>query len=78
MGWVWKEEYLDLILVPFGFFIMCFYHLFLLYKYLKCPQLTTIGYENHNKNAWVEKMLLIEPKDRGIAELCLETHPIIF
>ncbi|KAL8195475.1 hypothetical protein R6Q57_025878 [Mikania cordata] len=67
MGWTWKEEYLDLILVPSGFWIMCTYHLFLLHRYLKHPQLTAIGYENNNKNAWVKKMLLIEPKDRGFA-----------
>ncbi|XP_071727166.1 uncharacterized protein [Rutidosis leptorrhynchoides] len=58
MGW-WKEQNLDLILVPIGLLIMCIYHLFLLYRYLKCPELTAIGFENHNKKAWVQKMLLI-------------------
>ncbi|KAI3755762.1 hypothetical protein L1987_55568 [Smallanthus sonchifolius] len=67
MGWTWKEEHLDLILMPLAFSIMCVYHLFLLYRYLKHPEITAIGYENNNKNAWVRKMLLIEPKDRGFA-----------
>ncbi|XP_076936648.1 uncharacterized protein LOC143603860 [Bidens hawaiensis] len=67
MGWTWKEEHLDLILVPSGLSIMCTYHLFLLYRYLRHPQLTAIGYENNNKNGWVRKMLLIEPKERGLA-----------
>ncbi|XP_076909338.1 uncharacterized protein LOC143566553 [Bidens hawaiensis] len=74
MGWQWKEEHLDLILVPLGFLIMCFYHLFLLYRYLKRPDLTAIGYENHNKKAWVEKMLLLDGKDRGFAVTVLNGH----
>ncbi|KAD4178972.1 hypothetical protein E3N88_27563 [Mikania micrantha] len=74
MGWKWKEEHLDLILVPLGFSIMCIYHLFLLYRYLKRPHLTSIGYENHNKKAWVEKMLLVESKDRGFAVAVLNGH----
>ncbi|KAK1431014.1 hypothetical protein QVD17_14204 [Tagetes erecta] len=67
MGWTWKEEHLDLILVPLGFCIMSTYHLSLLYRYLKHPACTAIGFENNNKNAWVRKMLQIETKDRGIA-----------
>ncbi|KAI3703884.1 hypothetical protein L1987_74080 [Smallanthus sonchifolius] len=74
MGWKWKEEHLDLILVPLGFLIMCIYHLFLLYRYLKHPYLTAIGYENHNKKAWVEKILLIDGKDRGFAVAVLDGH----
>ncbi|XP_071736670.1 uncharacterized protein [Rutidosis leptorrhynchoides] len=73
MGW-WKEANLDLILVPTGFLIMCIYHLFLLYRYLNCPEITSIGYENHNKKAWVEKMLLIDAKDRGFAVSVLNGH----
>lgn len=74
MGWTWKEDHLDLFLVPTGFLIMCVYHLFLLFRYLKCPELTAIGYENHNKKAWVEKMLLLEAKDRGFAVSVLSGH----
>ncbi|CAI9265601.1 unnamed protein product [Lactuca saligna] len=74
MGWAWKEEHLDIILVPSGFLIMCVYHLFLLYRYLKHPETTAIGYENHNKKAWVEKMLLIDTKDRGFVVSVLNSH----
>ncbi|KAI3497145.1 hypothetical protein L1887_39541 [Cichorium endivia] len=74
MGWTWKEEHLDLILVPVGFLIMCVYHLFLLYRYLKHPETTAIGYENHNKKAWVEKMLLVDTKDRGFSVAVLNGH----
>ncbi|KAI7727489.1 hypothetical protein M8C21_008291 [Ambrosia artemisiifolia] len=71
MSWKWKDEYLDMTLVPLGLLIMCIYHLFLFYRYLKRPYLTAIGYENHNKKAWVEKMLLIDVKDRGVAQSVL-------
>ncbi|KAJ9562791.1 hypothetical protein OSB04_007951 [Centaurea solstitialis] len=74
MGWTWKESYLDLILVPLGLLIMCIYHLFLLYRYLRIPETTTIGYENHNKKAWVEKMLQIDARDRGFAISVLSSH----
>ncbi|KAF5771740.1 hypothetical protein HanXRQr2_Chr13g0568451 [Helianthus annuus] len=74
MAWEWKEEYLDMILVPLGFLILCIYHLFLLYRYRKQPNLTAIGYENHNKKAWVEKMLLMDVKDRGVAQSVLSGH----
>ncbi|XP_062011481.1 uncharacterized protein LOC133728087 [Rosa rugosa] len=62
---VWKKEYLDLILVPTGLLIMLCYHLFLLYRCLRHPETTVIGNENHCRNAWVERMLQIEAKDRG-------------
>ncbi|GFP79644.1 hypothetical protein PHJA_000107900 [Phtheirospermum japonicum] len=43
------------------------YHLILVYRYLKCPQNTVIGYENHNKRAWVKKVFQVELKNRGPA-----------
>ncbi|KAL5802972.1 hypothetical protein ACOSQ4_031277 [Xanthoceras sorbifolium] len=64
---VWRKEYLDVILVPSGLLIMFGYHLYLLYRCLKFPHTTVIGYENHNKKAWVERMLQVEAKDRGLA-----------
>ncbi|XP_073028738.1 uncharacterized protein [Primulina eburnea] len=63
----WKEDYLDIVLVPLGILLMIAYHLSLLYRYLKCPHTTDIGYENHTKRAWVERMYLAEAKDRGTA-----------
>ncbi|XP_058095771.1 uncharacterized protein LOC131241116 [Magnolia sinica] len=52
-----EKQYLDLILVPTGLIFMFGYHLYLLYKILRYPHTTVIGYENHNKLAWVERML---------------------
>ncbi|XP_030930727.1 uncharacterized protein LOC115956514 [Quercus lobata] len=41
------------------------YHLFLLYRCLRFPETTAIGYDNHYRKAWVEKMLQVEAKERG-------------
>lgn len=54
-----EKQYLDMILVPTGLIIMFGYHLFLLYRVLRLPHTTVIGYENHNKMAWVERMLQV-------------------
>ncbi|XP_021834697.1 uncharacterized protein LOC110774465 isoform X2 [Prunus avium] len=64
---VWKKEYLDLVLVPTGLLIMFCYHLFLLYRCLRHPETTVIGNENHCRKAWVERMLQVEAKDRGLS-----------
>ncbi|MQM03139.1 hypothetical protein Taro_035910 [Colocasia esculenta] len=48
---------IDLVLVPSGLLLMFGYHLILLYRVLRLPQTTTIGFENHNKKAWVDGML---------------------
>ncbi|XP_051125959.1 uncharacterized protein LOC127247915 isoform X2 [Andrographis paniculata] len=63
----WNEQYLDLILVPSGLILMFGYHLILVYRYLKCPENTVIGYENHNKRAWTRRMFQVDVKDRGPA-----------
>ncbi|KAL6282392.1 hypothetical protein ACE6H2_013321 [Prunus campanulata] len=52
-----QKEYLDVVLVPSGLLIMLIYHLFLLYKYLKHPLSTAMGYENKDKKTWVGKIL---------------------
>ncbi|CAA2981632.1 uncharacterized protein LOC111392975 [Olea europaea subsp. europaea] len=67
MGLIWRKDYLDLVLVPSGLLLMFGYHLFLLYRYLKFPQTTIMGLENHNKRAWVERMSEVDVKDRGPA-----------
>ncbi|XP_077252607.1 uncharacterized protein LOC143892015 [Tasmannia lanceolata] len=51
------KEYLDIVLVPSGLLAMFGYHLLLLYKIIRFPHTTVVGYENHNKRAWVERML---------------------
>ncbi|KAL2245454.1 UNVERIFIED_CONTAM: hypothetical protein Sindi_2813600 [Sesamum indicum] len=63
----WKKDNLDVFLVPCGLFLMFGYHLVLLHRYLKCPETTIIGYENHNKRAWVTRMFQVEVKERGPA-----------
>ncbi|XP_042521168.1 uncharacterized protein LOC122094431 [Macadamia integrifolia] len=64
--WI-REDNLDIFLVPAGLIIMFSYHLFLLYRILTAPQTTVIGYENHNKMAWVERMMMADLKDMGLA-----------
>ncbi|KAL6198364.1 hypothetical protein ACLB2K_028155 [Fragaria x ananassa] len=54
-----KKEYLDAVLVPAGLLFMFLYHLFLLSRYLHDPIKTSIGYENKDKETWVEKILKI-------------------
>ncbi|MQM03135.1 hypothetical protein Taro_035914 [Colocasia esculenta] len=48
---------IDMVLVPSGLVLMFGYHLILLYRVLRFPHTTVIGFENHNKKAWVERML---------------------
>ncbi|KAL0919956.1 hypothetical protein M5K25_009048 [Dendrobium thyrsiflorum] len=54
---------IDLVLVPSGLAIMFIYHLILLYRILYYPQTTVVGYENHNKLAWVERLLQATPNE---------------
>ncbi|GJN03360.1 hypothetical protein PR202_ga20797 [Eleusine coracana subsp. coracana] len=58
---------LDLVLVPCGLVIMFGYHLLLLYRILRHPGTTVIGYENHNKLAWVRRMVQASPDETGLA-----------
>ncbi|XP_042488197.1 uncharacterized protein LOC122085983 [Macadamia integrifolia] len=51
------KQNLDLILVPAGLFLMFTYHLYLLYRVLKHPSTTSIGYENHIWMSWVERVM---------------------
>lgn len=55
----WRKENLDIVLVPVSLLIMFGYHLFLLYRYLRLPKTTVIGYENYNKRVWVERMMQV-------------------
>uniref|UniRef100_A0A453KLV9 DUF599 domain-containing protein n=1 Tax=Aegilops tauschii subsp. strangulata TaxID=200361 RepID=A0A453KLV9_AEGTS len=58
---------LDLVLVPCGLAIMLGYHLLLLYRILRHPHTTVIGYENHNKLAWVQRMVQTAPEEAALA-----------
>ncbi|VFQ89061.1 unnamed protein product [Cuscuta campestris] len=55
---VFEKQYIDLLLVPSGLLFMFAYHIFLLYRYLHTPHTTVIGFENNDKRAWVEKIML--------------------
>lgn len=50
---------MDVILVPTSLVVMFGYHLFLLYRILRRPETTVVGYENHNKMEWVERMMQV-------------------
>lgn len=56
-----RKEDLDLVLVPSGLLIMFVYHLFLLYRYLHLPHTTVMGFENHDKRAWVNGIFQVTP-----------------
>ncbi|RLN04238.1 uncharacterized protein C2845_PM13G11220 [Panicum miliaceum] len=58
---------LDLVLVPCGLVVMLSYHLLLLYRILRHPGTTVIGYENHNKAAWVRRMVRAAPDETSLA-----------
>ncbi|XP_027172257.1 uncharacterized protein LOC113771909 [Coffea eugenioides] len=73
MWGAWRKEFLDVILVPASLFILFGYHLFLLYRYLRYPSTTTIGYENHNRRVWVERMMEIDAKDRPALSVIANT-----
>ncbi|GMY37447.1 hypothetical protein FCV25MIE_32690 [Fagus crenata] len=63
-----QKEYLDLVLVPSGLLIMLAYHLFLLYRYIKLPHTTVMGFENNDKIAWIDK------RDVGTALSVISTN----
>ncbi|KAJ4977507.1 hypothetical protein NE237_002613 [Protea cynaroides] len=51
------EDHLDLILVPAGLLIMFTYHLYLIYRIIRNPSTTAIGYQNQSRMLWVESMM---------------------
>ncbi|KAK9152885.1 hypothetical protein Sjap_000365 [Stephania japonica] len=67
-----QKKYLDVILVPCGLVVMFIYHLCLLYKIIKFPHTTTIGYENHNKKAWVERMMQMDSEMKEKTGIALQ------
>ncbi|KAK4787474.1 hypothetical protein SAY86_011307 [Trapa natans] len=59
------KEDLDLVLVPTGLLIMFVYHLILLYRYFHQPHTTVLGFENHDRRAWVKAVVQIDKRDVG-------------
>ncbi|XP_057842269.2 uncharacterized protein LOC131051687 [Cryptomeria japonica] len=64
---IWAETYLDLVLVPSGLLFLGVYHLYLLYRILKYPHSTAIGFDNDKKKIWVHKMMEDIPRNTEIA-----------
>ncbi|CAN6689739.1 unnamed protein product [Malus baccata var. baccata] len=62
-----EKEDLDLVLVPSGLLIMFVYHIILLYRYIHLPHTTVLGFENHDKRAWVERIMQVDKRDVGTA-----------
>nr|XP_017253926.1 PREDICTED: uncharacterized protein LOC108223954 [Daucus carota subsp. sativus] len=66
-GMSFQKESLDLVFVPSGLAIMFGYHLFLLYRCLKIPHTTVIGFENNDKKAWIESIMQGDNKNASMA-----------
>jgi len=67
MFWSDLAVNLDLVLVPTGILFMVAYHLYLLYRIKKYPNTTVIGFENGNKQVWVQQMMMDVPNKTSIA-----------
>ncbi|XP_042510329.1 uncharacterized protein LOC122085809 [Macadamia integrifolia] len=67
---------LDLILVPPGLFIMFTYHIYLLYRVLKYPSTTAIGYDNRNWMTWVERMMQGNANNASIAVSVISNNTV--
>eukprot|EP00253_Pinus_taeda_P015752 PITA_15752 len=59
--------YLDLVLVPTGLIFLVVYHVYLVYRIIKYPDSTVIGFENGNRIVWVQQMMKDMPKNTGLA-----------
>lgn len=55
----WREEYLDLVLVPIGFIIFLGYHLLLLYRTLMRPNTTYFGSELRQRRLSLRHMFQV-------------------
>ncbi|KAM3702915.1 hypothetical protein ACB098_04G058200 [Castanea mollissima] len=53
----WRKCYLDVILVPLGFLLTIFYHLYLWHKVRTQPFTTTIGRNANGRRFWVGAMM---------------------
>jgi len=58
---------LDLVLVPTGIIFMVGYHIYLVYRIIKHPNSTVIGFENGNRRVWVQQMMENMPSNTGLA-----------
>jgi hypothetical protein len=62
---------LDLVLVPTGIIFMVGYHIYLVYRIIKHPNSTVIGFENGNRRVWVQQMMEVSIiKTDSVGFLC--------
>ncbi|XP_010465905.1 PREDICTED: uncharacterized protein LOC104746186 [Camelina sativa] len=62
---MWKEESLDLVLVPAGLVVMVAYHVWLVYAIFHRPKLTVISLNAESRRQWVFSMMT-EPMKNGV------------
>ncbi|KAH9308916.1 hypothetical protein KI387_036827, partial [Taxus chinensis] len=53
----WKKIYLDLALVPPSLVLLLGYHMFLWYKVINTPLLTTTGVNSVGRRLWIKTMI---------------------
>lgn len=56
---MWKEESLDVVLVPAGLAVMVAYHVWLGYAILHRPKLTVISLNAESRRQWVFSMMAV-------------------
>lgn len=56
---MWKEEWLDAILVPAGLAVMVAYHVWLGYAIIHRPKLTVISLNAESRRQWVFSMMTV-------------------
>ena len=54
---VWRQCYLDVVLVPLGLLLMASYHIWLWHKVRTRPETTIIGINAHGRRFWVHALL---------------------
>ncbi|CAL5346098.1 unnamed protein product [Camellia sinensis] len=75
---IFQKEYLDLVLVPSGLLLMFGYHLYILHKYLHCPNTTIFDFEYNDKKDWVDKVIKMPKKDNALTVLGSNTNAATF
>ncbi|XP_042497335.1 uncharacterized protein LOC122076110 [Macadamia integrifolia] len=63
----WRKSYLDLVLVPLGFFLTVAYHCWLWHKVRREPLTTVIGTNSAGRRKWVSAMMKDNDKKNILA-----------
>lgn len=56
---MWKQEWLDAVLVPAGLAVMVAYHVWLGYAIIHRPKLTVISLNAESRRQWVFSMMTV-------------------